>query len=233
MNKTKIPYCDYTWNPYTGCTPCSPGCDNCYSQNILRRFKKPQTPMFHPERINDPLKVINPSTIFVGSMTDMFHSEINPDPVFDVIGKTPNHTYLILTKRAINMEDYLRSHSLSRYRNVFFGVTAENQYYADQRIEDLVSIEGINRWVSVEPLLGPIEIRPHLMRGLDWVVVGGESGPKARPCCVEWIENISTACENAGVPYYFKQWGAKTDKNATNISDNITRREPYLPLEKG
>jgi protein gp37 len=159
-----------------------------------------------PERLMEPLKRRKPTTYFVNSMSDLFHNDIPfgfLDQVFDVIKRTPQHTYQILTKRSARMRKYFSSRAVPD--NAWLGVSVENKQYGLQRVDDLRKIKAGTRFLSVEPLLedvGEIDLC-----GIHWVIVGGESGPKARPMKVEWVESIKDQCEQEGVAFFFKQWG--------------------------
>lgn len=159
-----------------------------------------------PERLAEPLKRRKPTTYFVNSMSDLFHNDIPfgfLDQVFDVIRQTPQHTYQILTKRSARMRKYFASRVVPA--NAWLGVSVENRKYGLQRVDDLREIKAVVRFLSVEPLLedvGEIDLC-----GIHWVIVGGESGPKARPMKAEWVESIKDQCEQEGVAFFFKQWG--------------------------
>lgn len=159
-----------------------------------------------PERLTQPLKRRKATTYFVNSMSDLFHNDIPfsfLDQVFDVIKRTPQHTYQILTKRSARMRKYFSSRKVPK--NVWLGVSVENRKYGLQRIDDLREVKADIRFLSVEPLLEDVgEIN---LRGIHWVIVGGESGPKARPMKTEWVETIKYQCAQEGVAFFFKQWG--------------------------
>ena len=235
MSKSKIEWCDRTWNPVIGCTPISPGCANCYAKRMAERFagpwgldpKDPFAVKYHPERINDPLRWRKPSKIFVCSMSDLFHEEVHGAWMFDVmltISQAPEHTFLVLTKRADRMKTFMDayySHGHELLLNLWLGVTAEDQEQADKRIPILLQIPAAKRFVSVEPMLGPVDLTGYhhfehpdnegygaaMISGLDWVICGGESGPDARPMHPEWARGLRDQCQAAGTPFLFKQWG--------------------------
>lgn len=185
MNKTKIPWCDYTWNPIVGCSRISEGCINCYAAAIAKRFNQPWGhPVFMPERLGQPAKEKKPGRIFVCSVSDIGHSEVRRewrDAVCAAMAAAPWHTFIILTKRPENLAGF-------DWRPHWVGVTAENQKNADRRVPVLVSIEAGKRFVSVEPMLEMVSLQK---AGIDWVIAGPENGPKARPCKAEWIEMLS------------------------------------------
>ncbi len=220
-----IEWTEQTWNPTTGCTKISPGCKNCYAETMARRlhamgargYERGFALSLHPERLSQPLKRKKPTTYFVNSMSDLFHEDIPDDfldQVMEVIRKTPQHTYQILTKRANRLPHYF--HERVCPRNAWLGVSVEDQYYGLPRINHLKQVDAHIRFLSIEPLLedlGPIDLEK-----IHWVIVGGESGRKARPMLSEWVENIRNQTENAGVAFFFKQWG-------TWGADGIKRRK--------
>jgi protein gp37 len=239
-DKTAIEWTEATWNPLTGCTKVSPGCDHCYAESIAHRFDG--TPAYpngfgvtlRPERLDQPLRWKRPRRIFVNSMSDLFHDSV-PDTyiaqVFGVMALAPHHTFQVLTKRHARMRS-LVSHGLLDLiddpagdvrakvphwplPNVWLGVSAENQQWADIRIPALLDTPAAVRFVSAEPLLGPIRLGaiPPLVGGvpkIDWVIVGGESGHGARPMHPDWARGLRDECEDAGVAFLFKQWGEWT-----------------------
>ncbi len=195
MNKTKIPWADWTWNPIVGCSPASEGCANCYAAAISRRFHRPWgSAHFLPERLDQPAQVRKPGRVFVCSMADFYHetvSHVDRSSVLNVIGKHPHHTFIILTKRP-----HLIPAGAPWFSNVWLGVTAENQDRADERWHELASRtvcrEGcpVVRFVSVEPMLGPVTFSHHIPKP-DWVIAGPETGPKARRCEDAWINALA------------------------------------------
>lgn len=212
--KTKIEWTEQTWNPTTGCTKISPGCKHCYAEVMARRLQAMGARGYEngfelsilPERLAEPLKRRKPTTYFVNSMSDLFHKAVPfefIDQVFEVIRQTQQHTYQILTKRSGRMRQYFSSRTVPE--NAWLGVSVENKQYGLLRIDDLRNIKAGTRFLSVEPLLedvGEIDLR-----GIHWVIVGGESGPMARPMKSEWVESIKDQCEQEGVAFFFKQWG--------------------------
>jgi len=213
---SRIEWTEQTWNPTTGCTKISPGCKHCYAETMAHRLQAMGVRGYEngfklsilPERLAEPLKRRKPTTYFVNSMSDLFHNDIPfefLDQVFDVIRRTPQHTYQILTKRSPRMRRYFTSCGRVVPANVWLGVSVENRQYGLQRIDDLRKVQASIRFLSVEPLLEDIgEID---LTGIHWVIVGGESGPKARPMKPEWVEPIKDQCEQSGVAFFFKQWG--------------------------
>jgi len=212
--KTKIEWTEHTWNPTTGCTKISPGCKNCYAENLAKRLQAMGANGYSngfnlsimEERLNQPVKRKKPTTYFVNSMSDLFHEHITDaflDQVFDIIRQTPHHTYQILTKRAERLQHYFGEKPLPE--NVWLGVSVEDKKYGVPRIEYLRSVKATVRFLSVEPLLE--DIGTVNLDAIHWVIVGGESGSKARPMKPEWVENIRIQCEEQEAAFFFKQWG--------------------------
>ena len=212
--KTSIEWTEQTWNPATGCTKISAGCQNCYAEVMARRLKAMGVkgyengfaPTLQPNRLQEPLERKKPTVYFVNSMSDLFHEEI-PDEyirrVFNVIKLATQHTFQILTKRAERMSRLLKSYEVPV--NAWMGVTVENKKHGVPRIEKLRRVRAPVRFLSVEPLLedlGNLDLRD-----IHWVIVGGESGPKARPMKTGWVSGIKEQCENFNVSFFFKQWG--------------------------
>lgn len=212
-----------TWNPTLGCSKVSPGCDHCYAIGVAHRAMQPAhrgltVRTQHgtdwtgevrclPDRLDIPLKRRKPTTWFVDSMSDLFHRDVPSDfvcQVWEVMGQTPQHTYQVLTKRPQRMRDLLSLNVPEPWPNVWCGTSIENDRYA-WRADHLRDTPATVHWLSLEPLLGPL---PSLdLTGIDWVVVGGESGPGARPMHPDWVRDIRDRCVAAGVPFFFKQWG--------------------------
>lgn len=280
MTKTKIEWTDEVWNPVTGCTKVSPGCDNCYAERLTERFHGPGSfaeVKLHEDKLDAPLRWRRPRMVFVNSMSDLFHDRI-PDEfiaeAFAVMAMSPLHTFQILTKRHGRMRSLLNSPgfwrlvgkhgvgiAMSRTRgqypaagpmaltadstdvweavsplpNVWLGVSVEDQKRADLRIPALLATPAAVRFLSCEPLLGPVDLSRYVSgdcpecgqditteacgtvhadmacdptaTGLQWVIAGGESGPGARPMHPSWAQTLRDQCQAAGVPYFFKQWG--------------------------
>jgi len=211
----------------TGCTKVSPACTNCYAERFAERFRgvsgHPYEQGFAlklwPERLTLPLRWKQPRTIFVNSMSDLFHEEV-PDEfigqVFEVMINANHHIFQILTKRSERMLAWIHSNFSSGSNgdgkptwpsNIWLGVSVENQNYTS-RIKHLQSTPALVRYLSVEPLLGSLSLNANLLDGIQWVIVGGESGPRARPMKPEWVYAIRQRCERYHVPFFFKQWGA-------------------------
>jgi len=213
--RTKIEWTEQTWNPTTGCTKVSPGCQNCFAERMARRLKAMGMKGYengfsltvHPERLNAPLLRRKPTLFFVNSMSDIFHKSV-PDAfieqVFDVMEQTPRHIYQLLTKRAERMANFLSSRVVPK--NVWVGVTVENREHGLPRMAVLKAIDAPVRFVCMEPLL---EDLGHLdLSDIQWVIAGGESGPRARPMKPEWVGKIKRQCDSSQTPFFFKQWGA-------------------------
>ena len=222
-DRSAIEWTDATWNPVTGCTKVGAGCDNCYAERFAERFRgvpghayeQGFDLMLHPKRLDQPLRWSKPRRIFVNSMSDLFHKgvpEEYADRVFDVMERTDRHTFQILTKRSTRMAKYLRN----RYAespppaHIWCGVSIEDRTKLS-RLRHLREAPAAVRFLSLEPLLGPL---PDLdLNGIGWVVVGGESGPGARPMHADWAREIRDLCLGAAVPFFFKQWGGLRPKS--------------------
>ncbi|WKZ83780.1 MAG: phage Gp37/Gp68 family protein [Acidimicrobiia bacterium] len=226
-NGTGIEWTEATWNPTTGCDRVSPGCDNCYALTLAKRLKAmgstkyqrdgdPRTsgPGFgltlHPDTLDLPHRWVRPRIVFVNSMSDLFHPEVPESfvyEVFEVMAATPRHTYQILTKRSKRLATL--GPELTWPPNVWMGVSVETIAYRF-RVDHLRRVPAAVRFLSLEPLLGAL---PGLdLEGIDWVIVGGESGPQARPMREQWALDIRDQCAAAEVPFFFKQWGGRTPK---------------------
>lgn len=220
VDKSSIEWTESTWNPVTGCTKISAGCKNCYAERMARRLKAMGMEAYrngfklalHPHLLEVPFTWRKPRVVFVNSMSDLFHEEIPLEfikKIFDVMCRARQHTFQILTKRAERLAELNKY--LSWPENVWMGVTVENQDCLN-RINHLRSTNAKIKFLSLEPLLGPL---PNLnLEGIDWVIVGGESGPGARPMRAEWVINIRDQCLKAKVPFFFKQWGGVNKKKA-------------------
>jgi len=223
MAKTKIEWTDITWNPITGCTPVSEGCQHCYAERMAKRLAgrfgypkdDPFRVTFHPDRLDEYLKWWRKAKrIFVCSMGDLFHKNVNLswlDNIFHIIKLCPQHTFIILTKRPENIESMLYDSNIlgedDYLSNVHLGVSVENSRYL-KRIDWLSGrIPAKIKFISFEPLIGPISNFDFLLEGIDWVIVGGESGPGARLMHPNWVRSIRNQCTKAGIPFFFKQWG--------------------------
>ena len=216
----------------TGCTKITRGCDNCYAERFAERFRgtpgHPYEPGFdltlRPERLSQPLSWKRPRMIFVNSMSDLFHKDVPTefiDKVFDTMEAADWHVFQILTKRSPIMRDYLRRRYGSRLvpRHIWCGVSVEDDKAA-ARIRHLQDAPITTRFLSIEPLLGPVGDID--IEGVSWVIVGGESGPGARPMDADWVREIRDNCLNSEVPFFFKQWGGVFKKRTGRILDGRT-----------
>ncbi len=224
-----IEWTEKTWNPSRGCSRISPGCQNCYAERQAARFCAKGQPFagyakmtkagpkwtrkvsLVPNAITAPVKWNKPSFIFVNSMSDLFHEELSLEDiqkVFEVMEQCPQHTFQILTKRAERLAEL--APSLTWPKNVWIGVSVENQEYVS-RVDYLRRVTAQVRFLSVEPLLGPVHLD---LTGIHWVIVGGESGPGARPMDLDWARQVRDQCTNARVPFFLKQLGGKSGKRS-------------------
>jgi protein gp37 len=210
---SSIEWTEATWNPVTGCTKISTGCKNCYAERMAKRLKAMGTPQYangfkltlQPEMLELPLRWKKPRTIFVNSMSDLFHKDVPLEyiqQVFDVMNRCPQHTFQVLTKRPEIAA--MHAGSLEWGENIWMGTSVENMLVM-RRIGDLRNVPAKVRFLSLEPLLGPLPRLP--LDGIHWVIVGGESGPGARPMEAAWVRQIRERCIAQGVPFFFKQWG--------------------------
>ena len=215
-DRSSIEWTEATWNPVTGCTKVSPGCAHFYAETFAERFRGvPGHPyergfdlQLRPERLQQPLQWARPRMIFVNSMSDLFHEEVPEDyigQVFSVMERANRHTFQVLTKRAERLLEL--APRLPWPDNVWMGVSVENQRWTG-RIDHLRQVPARVRFLSCEPLLGPLHLD---LRGISWVIVGGESGPRARPMQPQWVRSIRAQCEASAVAFFFKQWGAYSE----------------------
>jgi len=225
MARSSIEWTEVTWNPLTGCTKVSPGCKHCYAERMalrlqamgLDKYRNGFRLTLHPAALTEPLRWKTPHLIFVNSMSDLFHPEVPVEfiqEVFSVMATAHWHTFQALTKRASRLREL--DALLSWPPNVWMGVSVEDQRYVD-RIDDLRETGAAIKFLSCEPLLGPLPDLP--LSGIDWVIVGGESGPGARPMEAEWVREIRDQCLAAGVAFFFKQWGGPQKKRAGRVLD--------------
>jgi len=244
--KSKIEWTEASWNPVTGCGKISPGCKNCYAERLAarlqamgcHRYRNGFKVTLQEDIVELPLEWRQPKLIFVNSMSDLFHKEIPSDfivKVFDTMKRASWHTFQVLTKRSDRLV------SLSPYlpwpENVWMGVSVESPRYVS-RIHDLAKVTSAVRFLSLEPLLAPIPRLP--LRSIDWVIVGGESGPGAREMKPEWVRQIRKQCRDKGVAFFFKQWGGTNKKAAGRVLDGraydemptprLRQKSPALPL---
>ena len=228
MSTTTIEWTEATWNPVTGCSKVSPGCQNCYAERMAKRLQAMGQPNYrdgfavriHAHMLGLPATWVKPRMVFVNSMGDLFHEEVPVSfiqRVFEVMQGTPRHTYQLLTKRADRLAEV--APLLPWPENVWMGVTVEDNEWLC-RVEKLREVPSTVKFLSVEPLLGPL---PDLnLDGIGWVIVGGESGPGARPMQRDWVLDIRDACGDQAVPFFFKQWGGVRKKSAGRELENRT-----------
>jgi len=211
--RSKIEWTEMTWNPVTGCTKVSAGCRHCYAERMANRLQRMDNVRYrggfsvtlHEDLITAPTRWRTPRRVFVNSMSDLFHEKVPADfirRVFNTMAACPQHTFQLLTKRSERLREL--APELPWPRHVWVGVSVEDQR-AVYRIADLLTIPAEVRFLSCEPLIGPLHSLP--LTGVSWVIVGGESGPGARPMQRTWVESIRRQCREAGVPFFFKQWG--------------------------
>jgi protein gp37 len=243
-SRTGIEWTDSTWNPLTGCTQVSAGCDNCYALTLARRLlsaryvsrvperdshaarEDPFAVRLWPERLDDPRKWRAPRRVFVNSMSDLFHSHVPTSfirQVFEVMRDVDRHVYQVLTKRPSRLARFLNtnadlfSHGVVP-SHIWLGTSVENQAVA-HRVGQLRHVPAQIRFLSCEPLLGPLELN---LEGIDWVIVGGESGPVRRQLCLDWVRAIRDQCEASDTPFFFKQIGGRTPKAGGRELDGRT-----------
>jgi protein gp37 len=243
---SQIEWTDATSNPVTGCTKVSPGCAHCYIERTPpfriagRQFVRGHIPLeIHENRLDQPLRWTRSRMVFANTLSDLFHEDLDPlfvGRVFNVMGRASWHTFQVLTKRPERMLQVVRAYyaavGTTPYPNVWLGVTAENRRWLRHRGELLAQTPAAVRFLSLEPLLEDVAgdlqavlsiVGPRYPKSeFNWVIVGGESGPKARPCRPEWIRALRDVCESAGVPFLFKQWGGRTAKSGGRELDGRT-----------
>lgn len=239
-DRSAIEWTEATWNPVTGCDRVSSGCENCYAMTLAKRLKamgsvkyqndgdaRTSGPGFdltiHPSALGEPLRWRNPRTVFVNSMSDLFHARVPLDfirDVFDVCRDTPQHTYQILTKRSLRLRRV--ADKLDWPANLWMGVSVENSTTLN-RIDHLRQVPAAVRFLSCEPLLGPLNGMN--LDGIHWVIAGGESGPNHRPVDPRWVSDIRDACLESDVAFFFKQWGGRTPKAMGRLLDGKTWNE--------
>jgi protein gp37 len=244
--ESSIEWTEATWNPVTGCTKISPGCAHCYAERFAERFRgiigHPYEQGFDvrlwPDRLSLPFQWAQPRLVFVNSMSDLFHEAVPVlfiKQVFEVMEHARHHVFQVLTKRPARLVALVDA--LPWPDNVWVGVSIENQRWT-RRIDDLRRVPAAVRFLSCEPLLGPLRLD---MNGIDWVIVGGESGPRARAMRIEWARSVRDQCRTANIPFFFKQWGAHDanglrigKKAAGRLLDGVTWDEfPVMVLKGG
>lgn len=237
MAKTKIERIGMTWNPVTGCTKISPGCLNCYAERMAKRLKamgqKKYSDGFrvklHEDILQEPLKIKKPHNIFANSMGDLFHNDVPLifiQKVFNIMKQAHWHRFQILTKRSKRLLEL--SKDIEWPHNVWMGVTVENKDYL-YRIDNLRKIDAFVKFISFEPLLGPME--EINLKDIDWAIVGGESGPGARIMDKKWVISIRDICIKEEVPFFFKQWGGMSKNKSGNLLEDV-RWEQYPDIDK-
>lgn len=231
MAQSSIEWTELTWNPVTGCNKISPGCKYCYAEVMSKRLKAMGTEKYkdgfkirtHANALNIPFTWKKPKVVFVNSMSDLFHPEVPLEfiqAVFLVMNQTPKHTYQVLTKRSDRLLEL--SSLLTWTDNIWMGVSVENEDYTF-RINDLASTGAKTKFLSIEPLIGPVKTLN--LENINWVIVGGESGHKARPVKQNWIEFVKLKCEENQTPFFFKQWG-KPKFNTNQLDPTISSDHP-------
>jgi protein gp37 len=227
-NTSQIEWTDATWNPVTGCSKISPGCKFCYAERLANRlramgqsnYRNGFEPTLQPHMLEHPLHWRKPRRVFVNSMSDLFHADVPAEyihRVFEVMHRGNWHQYQLLTKRSERLLEL--DPTLNWQPHVWMGVSVENEDYLD-RVDHLRRTKAHVKFLSIEPLLGPL--RRLSLRGIDWVIVGGESGPGARPPNSEWVREVRDRCLRAGVPFFFKQWGGVFKARTGRILDGRT-----------
>ncbi len=226
--KSSIEWTESTWNPITGCDKISSGCKNCYAERMAKRLKAMGNANYknefeltlHPHVLEYPLKWKKPQTIFVNSMSDLFHIDVEESfihSVFDIMNQADWHLFQVLTKRSSRLLEL--NGDLVWTDNIWMGVSIETLDYL-YRINNLRKTKASIKFLSLEPLLGPL---PNMnLEGIDWVIVGGESGPGSRPMDASWVEDIRDQCTASGTPFFFKQWGGINKKKAGRLLDGKT-----------
>jgi protein gp37 len=225
MSQSKIEWTESTWNPVTGCTKISEGCRNCYAERMARRLQAMGQKSYrngfeltcHPELLGLPLRWKKPQIVFVNSMSDLFHEQIAEDFIYSIVETmrlASHHLFQVLTKRTERLAEL--APELNMPHNVWIGVTVESSKHTD-RIDHLRSTDAHIKFLSLEPLLD--DVAELDLTGIDWVIVGGESGPGARPMDPDWARNVRDQCVSQNIPFFFKQWGGVNKKKAGRILD--------------
>lgn len=228
---TTIEWTEATWNPITGCTKISPGCVHCYAERMAKRLKAMGQRNYrngfevtlHPQTLSIPLKWRKPRIIFVNSMSDLFHEHVPINyiqDVFSIMREANHHIFQVLTKRSSRLVEV--SEYLKWSKNIWMGVSVENNDYV-YRVDNLRQTEAHTKFISFEPLLSKIqEVNLH---NINWVIVGGESGPKSRPMRPEWVTDLRDKCITSNVPFFFKQWGGLNKKKNGRVLEGKTWNE--------
>lgn len=227
-----------TWNPVTGCTKVSAGCKNCYAERMAlrlqamgqERYSNGFSLAIHWDLVDVPRSWSKPRRVFINSMSDLFHPEVPDDfiyAVFKTMSECPSHQFQLLTKRSGRLRDMAAS--LPWTLNIWAGVSVEN-VDVTWRIDDLRTVPSAVRFLSCEPLIGPLRFLK--LKGIDWVIVGGESGPGARPMKKSWVECIHNQCRSSNIPFFFKQWGGHHKKRRGRLLNSRTYDEMPFPKER-
>jgi len=232
-NYSKIEWTDATWNPVRGCIKISPGCKHCYAETFAERFRGVAghpyedgfDPRLVPEKLADPFRWSSPKMVFVNSMSDLFQVDVPDQYVLDVatvMAEANWHVYQVLTKRADRMSSLLNTKlaEFAKLQHIWWGVSVEDRKHGIPRIDDLRAAPAAIRFLSIEPLLE--DLGTINLQGIHWVIVGGESGHGARPMKEEWVQSIRRQCADAGVSFFFKQWGGVQKKKTGRILDGRT-----------
>lgn len=241
MGKTKIEWTEHTWNPFTGCSPASSGCHNCYAKTLAESMKRRGInkyfrgflPTVHPDEIEKPDRWRKRRMVFVCSMADIFHDDFSDKEiksVFDVMNRNGNHIFQVLTKRADRMSAFIKRNPVKSH--IWVGVTVEDRTCA-WRLKELRKIDATVRFVSCEPLLERIDLDLH---GIHWLIAGGETGLRARICKVKWLTSLRDQAKKAGIPFFMKQVGAATDAKRVLIDEKgVLEGEIYteMPMPSG
>jgi protein gp37 len=234
--RTKIEWTEITWNPVTGCSKISPGCKNCYAERMAKRlqamgqfrYRNGFLPTLQPQALKEPYHWKRSRIVFVNSMSDLFHEDVPLSyikDVFQVMKNCPQHQFQILTKRSARLKQL--APYLEWSPNIWMGVSVETADFLF-RIDHLRFVPAITRFISIEPFLGPIYKLD--LTGIDWVIVGGESGPGARPMKKKWVKTVKDICLKQDVPFFFKQWGGIHKKRAGRLLEDREWNE--MPIEK-
>ena len=234
---SSIEWTETTWNPVTGCQKISPGCKNCYAERMAKRLQAMGQPRYKDgfkvtlqhDMVSKPLSWKSSRIIFVNSMSDLFHQDVPDEFIeqcFDVMNRASQHQFQVLTKRPERVLEM--STQLSWTENIWIGTSVESQDYL-HRVRVLGQVKASIRFLSIEPLLGPLSRLP--LSNIEWVIVGGESGPNSRPMDVSWVRTIRDRCIHYGVPFFFKQWGGVQKSKTGRILDGRTWDE--LPIKYG
>lgn len=238
MAQSTIEWTELTWNPVTGCSKVSQGCKFCYAEVMARRLKAMGVDKYkdgfnvrmHPSTLEEPYKWKKSRVVFVNSMSDLFHPEVTVayiQDVFRVMNENPRHVFQVLTKRTDLLLEYDQKGLLNWTENIWMGTSVENEKVM-HRIETLSKTKASTKFLSCEPLIGPL---PNMnLQGIDWVIVGGESGHNPRPMKREWVIDIKEQCEAASVPFFFKQWGGRNKKkNGRELEKKTWDEMPVMP----